>query len=202
VTFTAKELSVSTLQDFEKVAAAQGGCWCMYYHRTGPVKGDPQASRSEANRRDKRKLVADGRSHAIIVYADGEPAGWCQYGRADELPRIDARRTYNDAGGANNVPRLWRITCFFVARRFRRQGVSSFALKSALRSIRNQGGGTVESYPVVSKGMRSAPEWMWFGTPAMFEREGFKMVAALGTSGVLMRRRVRPQAQGATGQTH
>lgn len=86
--------------------------------------------------------------------------------------------------------KLWRITCFFVDKEFRNQGVSKFALKAALESIRNQGGGIVEAYPVVSKKMAAVAEWRWFGTPAMFEREGFKQVGPLGTSWVLMRKTV------------
>jgi hypothetical protein len=41
------------------------------------------------NRREKRELVEKRGSHGILVYADGEHIGWCQYGPKDELPRID-----------------------------------------------------------------------------------------------------------------
>lgn len=39
------------------------------------------------------------------------------------------------------------ITCFFVDRDRRREGVASVALRGALREIAQLGGGTVESYP-------------------------------------------------------
>ena len=73
----------------------------------------------------------------------------------------------------------------------RKQGVARIALKAALESIRKQGGGMVEAYPVVSKKMAVNPEWLWFGTPQMFLREKFKHVAPLGTSLALMRKNVR-----------
>src|SRR5207253_7941366 len=130
-------------------------------------------------------------SHAILVYDDQTPVGWCQYGRQDELPRIDARRTYRKAAPAVRVTNLWRITCFFVDRDHRGRGVAKIALHAALESIKKQGGGIVEAFPVVSKKMAAVPGWRWFGTPGMFQREGFAPVAPLGTSGLLMRKTVR-----------
>jgi len=175
----------------------------MYYQRAKPFgstrekaawgKMDKQEKRdtwARMNKRDKKRLVQEGRSHAILVYEDRIPVGWCQYGTQDELPRIDAGRNYRKVGPPKNAGRLWRITCFFVDKRYRGRGVAKAGLKAALTSIQEQGGGVVEAYPVVSKKMAAVPEWRWFGTPSMFEKEGFVEVAPLGTSLVLMRREI------------
>jgi GNAT superfamily N-acetyltransferase len=191
--FTVRELSPSTWVDFEKLAVMQGGCWCMYYQRPRPVgKGSSTEEWKKINRKDKEALVRQGRSHAILVYSDETPVGWCQYGVRDELPRIDAGRGYRKVRPVVGNERLWRITCFFVDREYRGSGVAKIALHAALESIRKQGGGIVEAYPVVSKKMAAVPEWRWFGTPNMFRRERFKPVAPLGTSGLLMRRTILP----------
>jgi ribosomal protein S18 acetylase RimI-like enzyme len=191
--FAVKELSLSTWPDFEKLAVKQGGCWCMYYQRPRPVgKGSSTEEWKKINRKDKEALVQQGRSHAILVYSDETPVGWCQYGLRDELPRIDAGRGYRKVRPVVGDKRLWRITCFFVDREYRGSGVAKIALHAALESIRKQGGGIVEAYPVVSKKMAAVPEWRWFGTPNMFRRERFKPVAPLGTSGLLMRRTILP----------
>jgi len=145
------------------------------------------------NRLDKRALVRSGRSHAILVYDGPTPVGWCQYGRHEELPRIDARRTYRKVAPPVADKKLWRITCFFVDPKFRGRGVAKFALRAALDSIGNKGGGVVEAYPVASPKMAAVPEWRWFGTPDMFRKEGFRTVAPLGTSGVLMRKTIAPR---------
>jgi GNAT superfamily N-acetyltransferase len=189
--YTAKELSPATFSDFSKVAVKQGGCWCTYYQRSRPVgKGPTTAERIRRNRNDKRAWVIEGRAHAILVYDGATPVGWCQYGKCDELPRIDAGRNYKRVAPQGDRGRLWRITCFFVDRHFRGKGVSKFALAEALKTIACQGGGTVEAYPVVSAGMLAVPEWRWFGTRGMFEKEGFKEVAKLGSSAVLMRKTI------------
>ena len=190
--FTVRELSSDTYADFERLASKQGGCWCMYYQRAKPVRGAHGQELKMVNQRDKKALVRSGRSHAILVCSGETPVGWCQYGVKEELPRIDAGRGYKKIGPPKTDQKLWRITCFFTERAFRGRGVSKFALNTALQSITKQGGGIVEAYPVVSKKMTAVAEWRWFGTPGMFEREGFKQVGPLGTSWTLMRKTVSP----------
>ena len=191
VEYTARELSLDTYPDFEKIASEQGGCWCIYYQRERPIRGVRGEEWKRINQRDKKALVKRAKSHAILVYSGETPVGWCQYGVKEELPRIDAGRGYKKIGPPKTDEKLWRLTCFFVIRKFRGKGVSKFALKKALESIKKQGGGIVEAYPVVSKKMAAVPEWRWFGTPSMFEREGFKQVGPLGTSMALMRKTIR-----------
>lgn len=190
--YTVRELSRQTYADFEQLASKQGGCWCTYYQRAKPVRGVHGEELKRVNQKFKDALVKTGRSHAILVYAGDTPVGWCQYGVKEELPRIDAGRGYKKIEPLRTEGNLWRITCFFTSREYRGKGVSKFALKAALKSISKQGGGTVEAYPVVSKKMTAVAEWRWFGTPGMFEREGFKQIGPLGNSWVLMRKTVVP----------
>ena len=191
--YTTRELNTRTLPDFERLAVKQGECWCMYYQRPKPIgRKLSSTERRRINRNDKETLVRQGRSHAILVYEGKTAVGWCQYGSKDELPRIDAGRNYRKVGPSLVAEKLWRITCFFVEKDYRGKGVSKIALKAALESIKKQGGGIVEAYPVVSKKMAAVPEWRWFGTPGMFRKEGFRTVAPLGTSGVLMRKTISP----------
>lgn len=165
----------------------------MYYQRPKPISRKLSTEEwKRINRRDKRKLVQQSRSHAILVYDRKTPVGWCQYGTRDELPRIDAGRNYRKAEPPDAAEKLWRITCFFVDKDYRGKGVAKTALKAALESIKKRGGGIVEAYPIVSRKMATVPEWRWFGTPSMFRRERFKTFAPLGTSGVLMRRVIPP----------
>jgi ribosomal protein S18 acetylase RimI-like enzyme len=190
--YTIKELSPDTWPDFERLTPQQGQCWCMYYHRARPVtRGMTREQATSRNKRDKKALVRNGKSHATLVYDGKNLAGWCQYGPKEELPRIDAGRNYKKLDPLSSDQRLWRITCFYVDRNYRKQGVARAALKGALDSIKSQGGGIVEAYPVVSKKMAVNPEWLWFGTPRMFLREKFKQVARLGTSLSLMRRTIK-----------
>ena len=187
-----RELSKETLQDFERLfethpAPGAYPCWCMHDHVSGresEPESESRAARVERNRQRKKALVESGRAHGILVYAEGEPVGWCQFGLSEELPRIDNNPKYRKLAPANRGKRLWRITCFVVRPKYRGSGVASTALKAALVAIRSRGGGLVEAFPIRRWGAYAE----YRGTVSMFEREGFQVVASLGESNVLVRR--------------
>jgi GNAT superfamily N-acetyltransferase len=186
----AREFTPSTWKDFEelfrKYDGVQAGCWCMFSHREGPDGPIQSLDRQEANQRDHRALLLRGHAHGILVFREGRAIGWCQFGRREDLPRVERGRKYKSIAGELGPPPNWRITCFFVDRPFRRSGVARVALHAALESIRRRGGGIVEAYPA-THGKAVAT---WFGTVGMFEREGFAMVRPFGQSHVLVRREI------------
>jgi GNAT superfamily N-acetyltransferase len=142
-----------------------------------------RVERAVRNRREKLELVEKGCSHGILVYAKSEPVGWCQYGPQEELPRIDNGRKYKYRGIAPKSPdRLWRITCFVVDRKYRQRGVASAALKAALEAIKSKGGGLVEAYPMTHWESYAFGNESTHGVVSMFEKEGFTVVAPLGTT--------------------
>ena len=201
-----RELTPETWSDFERLFRGPGGndqCWCMYYRREQSAEkeiaayGVKRSGFHEHNRRRLQGLVDAGRAHGILAYSGDEAVGSCAYGRKEEFPKIDRGRAYRKLQPPPEG--AWRIVCFVVAVGHRRKGVAAAALRAALESIRSQGGGPVEAYPV------TGPRWgagsLWFGTVHMFEREGFRKVTPLGTS-VLMRKVVRPlKARSARGAT-
>ncbi|OGO56930.1 MAG: GNAT family N-acetyltransferase [Chloroflexi bacterium RBG_16_69_14] len=175
--FSVKSLDASTWTDFarlvEKHNGVWGGCWCMAFHPEGVGRGKTAAQ----NRSEKECRVREGRAHAALVY-DGETCvGWCQFGSPDELPRIKHQRVYRE--GLAVLPD-WRITCFFVDKAYRAQGVASAALEGALREIDRLGGGTVESYPEGVDGRSVSASFLHNATLAMFERQGFERTRRLG----------------------
>ena len=195
--FAFKELDESTWPDFERLFARHGVpsyCWCYYYQREVSREremkelGLAEKDMRDHNRRRKKALVAAGRAHGVLVYSAGSPVGWCAYGPSDEYPRVDRGRFYKKLNLPEGKQKLWRIVCMVVDKEHRGKGVAAVALKAAIASIRRQGGGVVEAYPLVSK--KGGSQSLWFGTVGMFEREGFTHVAPLGSSR-LMRKLVR-----------
>jgi GNAT superfamily N-acetyltransferase len=196
--YTTRLLTPATWSDFEtlfrKYHGVQAGCWCMFYHRTGPNRAASETERQDQNRRDHRGLVARDQAHGVLVYLSDQPVGWCQYGRKPELPRIDAGRKYRTLKPAAAGPVDWRITCFFVDRPLRHRGVARVALHAALAAIREKGGGRVEAYPATHTEAVAS----WFGSVSMFRREGFRVVAPFGRSNVLMHRDLPRSPRSAT----
>jgi GNAT superfamily N-acetyltransferase len=187
-TFSVKPLSAKTWSDFARLVERHngvwGGCWCMAFHAEGVGTGKTKS--------DKERRVREGHAHAALVYDGSTCVGWCQFGSADELPRIKHRRAYTE--GLARLPD-WRITCFFVDRDYRRKGVAAAALKGALSEIARLGGGTVESYPEDVKGRSVSGSFLHNATVSTFERQGFRRVRRLGKNHWVVTRTVRKAIQ-------
>ena len=198
--YTTNELSRKTWPDFVRLFSQGSGwdfCQCMHFHRPRSLPKEQwlrtRAERGARNRRQKRALIEQGGTHGILVYAKGEPVGWCQYGPREELPRIDNKRTYQGLA-PDSTQKLWRITCFAVLKPYRRRGIASAALHAALESIRRQGGGLVEAYPITRWLSGTFGNESTHGTESMFRKAGFKSLAPFGStrfsSHVLMRKTI------------
>jgi len=161
-----RELSTSTWPDYVKFFSQGNGwdhCGCTAWQGFRA----PSTVRQWSDKRDwnlelKYKLVASDLAHGILVYSDGEPVGWCQYGPKGELPVPQAQRRTLLMGesGSHGQPAtlhtsgspsdgVWRITCFCTRKDFARRGIAGVALRAALAAIRKRGGGDVEAFPVV-----------------------------------------------------
>jgi ribosomal protein S18 acetylase RimI-like enzyme len=178
--FTTKELSKRTFADFETFHKSVHGCGCMLYPRGrhhSPIAktaaerakliGAPDRSKKvfphhdvqmARNLAEMKELVWAGKAHGILVYADKDPVGWCQYGRADELP-IERTEKTPPKRIARDPSSEWRITCLTTRRDYRRQGVATIALAAAVDAIRKKGGGWVEATPVAFPNDESLTEW-------------------------------------------
>lgn len=186
-----RELSSETWPDFarivEKHDGVWGGCWCVaFHHPTGKTTGT-----AAGNRVLKERLVRAGETHAALVYDEDEVVGWCQFGPPSELPgRMSGFRRLG------LPPPDWRIPCFFVDRDRRKDGVAKAALAGALRIIAANGGGAVDGYPISVRGKPYSSSFLWGGTESMFAAAGFRVVAHLGTSKLVMRKAVRRRTRG------
>jgi GNAT superfamily N-acetyltransferase len=179
--YATKELSPETWPDFERLFAPGTGwafCACMLYQRGCHLPKAAYPNREAMriqNRAEKRALVNGGRAHGILVYDDGEPIGWCQFGPVEELPL--------PGGGRRDR----RIPPLGDGVRWRRRGVASTALRAALDAIRERGGGLVEAYPTVTP---RDGNWAHVGTIPLFEREGFTVASRPNAPYVVMQRDV------------
>ena len=184
--FQIKELGKETWPDFERVVEKHngvwGGCWCTAFH----LKRSEEKEWAGKHRALKEKLVRADRSHAALVYDGADVVGWCQFGPPLELPGRMSGYSKLDV-----APPDWRITCFFVDRDHRKGGVSKAALQGALRIIAGKGGGTVDGYPIDTRGKPYSSSFLWGGTHSMFTEIGFRPLGALGTSKWIMRKVIR-----------
>jgi GNAT superfamily N-acetyltransferase len=162
-----------------------GGCWCTWFHAEYAEKG----SGTGGNRALKERLVHEGKAHAALVFDGDEAIAWCQYGTPLELPNIYHHKEY-EAG--LDQPPDYRITCFFVDKRYRRKGVAAVALRGALDLIAEVGGGLVEAYPQDTQDTKVSASFLYNGTRTLFEDAGFRYQRPKGKNHTVMTTTVGP----------
>ena len=184
IPYTIQPLTPETWDDFERLALRHngvwGGCWCIWFHQSAQIK----RGTSEENKALKRSLVEKGQAHAALVYLEGEPVGWCQYGSPEELPAIYHKK---EVENSDYVFPDWRITCIFVDPKHRKKGVAKAAVEGALELMRRSGGGVVETYPQSTDGKSVSSSFLYNGTQSLFESCGFRVVRSKGKNHVIMR---------------
>ncbi|WP_153395666.1 GNAT family N-acetyltransferase [Ornithinicoccus halotolerans] len=173
--YTVRPLEAATWDVFAELVERNngifGGCWCIGFH---PERGQPGVD----HRATKEDRVRTDRAHAALVLDDaGLAQGWCQYGSPAELPKIKHRRGYEQ----DAPPRPdWRITCFYVDKQHRGQGIARAALEGALDQIAHRGGGLVEAIPEVTAGRQAQGRFLYTATVELFEEYGFARVRQVG----------------------
>ena len=184
-----KPLSPDTWDGFAGLAQRHngvfGGCWCTYFHTMHSEK----TFDADDNRSLKRRLVEEGRAHAALVYDGDEAVAWCEYGSPEELPNIYHRKQYEEE--LDLVPD-YRITCIFVDKRHRGQGIARAGLEGALDQIARLGGGLVEAIPEVTAGREAQGRFLFSATVELFEQYGFTRGRRVGKHAWIVSRAVEP----------
>ena len=182
--YVVKPLDLDTWDAFaglvERHNGVFGGCWCTWFHTFHGEK----TFTAEGNRALKRRLVEEGRAHAALVFDGDEAVAWAQYGPPEELPNIHHRKEYE---ATLDSPPTHRITCIFVDKKHRRNGVTELALRGAVDLIAKDGGGMVEGYPHDTTDGRKVSV-LYNATRSLYERVGFSYVRPKGQRNCVMRR--------------
>lgn len=110
-------------------------------------------------------------------------------GSLEELPGVSHRRAYEEGP----PPRPdWRISCVYVDKRHRRQGIARAALEGALEQIAQAGGGLVEAIPEATVGRTAQGRFLFNATVELFEQYGFQRVRQLGKHAWIVSRVLDP----------
>jgi GNAT superfamily N-acetyltransferase len=75
-----------------------------------------------------KKIVDSGEIPGILAYANGKPIGWCSVAPREGFPVLERSRILKRI---DEKP-VWSVVCFFVAKPFRRNGVTVKLLKAAI----------------------------------------------------------------------
>jgi GNAT superfamily N-acetyltransferase len=135
------------------------------------------------NKRAFQAIVESGPAPGLLGYADSRPIAWCAVGPRDAYPALERSRVLARIDGAP----AWSIVCLFVARPFRRQGITVPMLKAAVEYAGQRGARIVEGYPVEPKTANMPAAFAWTGTASTFRQAGFSEVARRSATRPIMR---------------
>ena len=116
-------------------------------------------------------------------------------GRSTGIPTLTGikhKREYlNDA-----PPRPdWRITCVYVDKRHRGQGIARTAVEGALEHIDELGGGPVEAISETTAGRKAQGRFLFSATAELFEQYGFQRIRQVGKHAWLLSRTIDPNGR-------
>ena len=173
---------------FEKLfgeRSACGGCWCMLWRLT---RKQFEAQKGDGNKKAMKAIVADGQTPGILAFDDGEPIGWCAIAPRETYSALDRSRILKPV---DDQP-VWSVSCLFIHKSHRKQGVSTALLQAAADHVRAAGGKLLEGYPVEPKSEQDIPAaFAWTGIPKAFARAGFEEVARRSPTRPIMRLKIR-----------
>lgn len=178
---TAPELSfrpvtTENLGDFEALFAARGGpkhCWCMVW------RGTPAEKHEQGGPLKKAQMLRRIDAHipiGLLGYEGETPRAWVS---------IAPRETHIRLGGPDAEPgeTIWSLTCMFIPRPLRGEGLAHTLIAAALDHARSAGATIVEAYPVLP----DSPSFRYMGWVPAFEKAGFSFVQMAGTRRHVMR---------------
>ncbi|WP_046768570.1 GNAT family N-acetyltransferase [Jiangella alkaliphila] len=177
---------------FEDLMSDSGGpaarCWCMAW-RVGPSYRHRSAAE---NRSDFQAVVAAGPPPGLLAFSDaddGRAVGWCQVTPRSAVPALERPWRVRPV---DDVP-VWAITCFYIRKGHRRQGVTSALISAAVEFAREAGASAVEAYPLDGA---VSPSSTSTGYASTFLRAGFREVARRSPERLDMRRLTSDPAVG------
>lgn len=159
---------------------AYSGCWCMWWRQTA---AEFNRNVYAPNRAALQALVEQGPPPGLLAYRDGQPVGWCALAPRREYPRLNRSRPL---APVDERP-VWSITCFYIDRRHRRQGVGAALLRAAVEFAATQGARIGEGYPVDASISRVGPAALYTGVLSTFQAAGFSEVARRAPTRPIMR---------------
>lgn len=159
-------------RDFELLFGSNGacgGCWCMFWKLRGKNFSE---NTGDSARQMQKSIVDAGASPGLLAYCEGYPIGWIAVEPRSAYPKLAHSRIL---APVDDRP-VWSITCFFVNRNHRGNGLTIAMIRAAVEFAKKHGGKIVEGYPLDVK-KREVPPFIFTGTSSAFVQAGFTEVA-------------------------
>ena len=123
--------------------------------------------KSEQNKHCLRELVVSGKVPGILAYKSDKVIGWFSIAPRTEFPKLDRSPTLKRI----DDEKVWSITCFVIAREYKRRGIATALTHEAMQYAQTRGAKIIEAYPLLNErgNFRNVGE-SFMGFVSTFER--------------------------------
>ena len=170
-----QQFSPASREDFYAVHSAAGQCFCVAWWVSTWEGWDDRTA--DDNRGLREQLLAENQYDGYLFYVDDAPAGWCQVGLRDRLPKLV------EAHALSSDPDAFAISCLLLLPHMRGRGLAGVFLAGVIDDLRSRGVKRVEVFPRLGEGL-SADE-VWTGPQRLFDSLGFQLEQAGERRGVM-----------------
>lgn len=186
--FTVAPATPERWPDLERLFGANGayaGCWCMFWRLE---RSQFKAIKGQGTHDCLHQLVATNQVPGLIAYAEQQVAGWCSLGPRSGFQALEASRILRRI---DPLP-VWSITCFYIAKPFRQQGVMRALVRAAIAYATERGAPAVEGYPIDRETPQLAGQKLgsyagYMGIASAFRENGFVEVGRASETQLIMR---------------
>lgn len=159
---------------------ACGGCWCMAW-RLPPAAFRRQ--QGDGNKKALHALVKTGDPLGVLAFSGQVPIGWCAVAPRSQFVRLENSRIL---APVDDKP-VWSVTCLFLAKEYRKRGISAKLIAAAANFARKNDAAIVEAYPFDQK-TRLPDPFVWTGLASSYRNAGFKEAARRSPTRPIMRK--------------
>ncbi len=158
---------------------ACAGCWCMWWRLK---RSTWSSQKGDGNKKALKSLVTRGKRPGLLAYLGKTPIGWCAIAPREDYVALEKSRILKKI---DDLP-VWSVVCFFVAKPYRRLGITTALLTAAVEFAARNGASAVEGYPSDPKS--NQPDvFVFTGLQSAFRKAGFREVARRSPGRPIMR---------------
>ena len=171
--FSVEPLTIANWSKFVRLFGengACGNCWCMYYRLNKAAYLEGKAD--GGNKAAMYQLVKEHRPTGMLAFIEDEPVAWCALAPREHFTRLEKSRVHKRI----DEKQVWSIPCFFVAKKYRRAGLSLALLNGVIGYAKKNCIPVLEAYPTVPTTSQLPDSFLWIGLYKTFERAGFEIV--------------------------
>jgi GNAT superfamily N-acetyltransferase len=169
--FAYHPLTKDRRKDFEMLLGergACGGCWCMSWRLK---RAEFEKQKGTGNKNAMRIIINANETPGVLAYYDGKPIAWCSVAPREKFVKLENSKVLKRI---DDNP-VWSISCIFIDKEFRRQGVSKDLIKAVIEFCKSKGAKIIEAYPQEPYSSNIPAAFAWTGIPSSFEKAGFEV---------------------------